>query len=853
MRVSQFGQSFFLVATLALSAVASAQATDANLLLQALTPRNIGPVNMGGRVSEIAVYDKDPRIFYVASASGGLWKTSGGGIKFEPVFQYESASALGAVTVDQNDPNRVWVGTGEQNSRNSSSWGNGVFKSDDGGKTWSHLGLGATHHISKIAFHPKNKDMVYVAALGQLWGPSSERGLFKTTDGGKTWNKVHYINDMTGVIDMIMDPRNPDTLIIAQWEKKRTGFSFASGGPGSAIYKTTDGGKNWKKLSKGLPASEMGRVGLSQFQKNPDVLIATVESKENRGIYKSTDLGESWTFLNNLNPRPFYFSMPRIDPVDESRVYIPGVNFHYSEDGGKSFKVMQMDIHVDHHAMWINPKDNNHMIIGQDGGIGVTRDRGLTWEALDNMPIGQPYAVAVDMRRPYWIYGGFQDNGSWGIPTQSDRGGIVTAADARFLLGGDGFYMQADPNDWRFVYAESQGGAITRHNLATGQQSFIRPRPTQGERYRFNWNSPFILSPHNSKTIWFGGNKLFKSVNQGDSWIEASPDLSTNDPEKLKPGGGVTPEATGAEVHCTIITISESPRKAGVVWVGTDDGNVQLTQDDGKNWEKITIPGVPAGTWVSRVVASNHDLNRAFVTFDGHRSADFNSYVFMTDDMGKTWKKLSDSLGTNEVAYAFCEGRQNPDLLFVGTEMGLWASLDRGATWTKMHKQIGFPTVRVDDMVIHPREADLVIATHGRAFWTIPVSALEQMTKANMEKEVHLCQPTDAFTWGRVYSGWFEGDRKYASPNTQPGTNIYYYLKDATEAKVEVNIKTIDGQSLGRLAGGSKKGLNSVTWRPRGVRGAPLATGTYLVELAVGDKTFTTTVKYEDLTETRTQ
>ncbi|QYK53797.1 MAG: hypothetical protein KF824_02625 [Fimbriimonadaceae bacterium] len=846
MRVSHVSQGVFLAAALALSAIATAQVPDANLLLQALTPRSLGPVNMGGRVSEIAVYDKDPRIFYVAAASGGLWKTTGGGVKFEPVFQYESASALGAVTVDQDNPDRVWVGTGEQNSRNSSSWGAGVFKSEDGGKSWSFVGLEKTHHISKIAFHPKDKNVVYVAAMGDLWGPSSERGVFKTTDGGKTWNKIHYINDMTGTIDMIMDPRNPDTLIIAQWQKKRTAYSFASGGPGSGVYKTIDGGKTWKKLTKGLPSSEMGRVGLTQFRKNPNVLIASVESKEDRGIYKSTDLGESWTFLNNLNPRPFYFSVPRIDPSDESRVYVPGTNFHYSEDGGKSFKVMNINIHVDYHAMWINPNDNNHMMTGNDGGIAVTRDRGVTWEHLDNLVIGQPYAVAVDMRRPYWVYGGFQDNGTWGIPSQSERGN-VTMADARFFNGGDGFYVQVDPTDWRTVYAESQGGAIARHNMQTGEQRFIRPRAPQGETYRFNWNTPFIISPHNPQTLWLGGNKLFKSVNRGDTWTEASPDLTTNDPEKLKPGGGVSPESTGAEMHCTIITISESPRKADVVWVGTDDGNIQLTQDGGKNWEKITIPDVPAGTWVSRVVASNHSLNRAYVAFDGHRSANFNSYLYMTDDMGKTWKKLSGSLGENEVVYSVCEGRVNPDLLFAGTEMGLWVSLDRGSNWTKVNKQVGFPTVRVDDMLIHPTEADLVIATHGRSFWTIPVSALEQITRANMEKEVFLCQPTDAYTFGKIFDGWFEGDRILATPNTQPGTTIYYYLKESTEEKVEVNIKTADGQSLGKLAGKGAKGLNSVFWRPRGNRGATLATGTYLVELTVGEKTFATTVRYEDL------
>ncbi len=851
MRALKSSQSALLALTLLVSGVGISRAETWEPQLQGIVPRALGPTSMGGRVSNLAVYEKEPRIFYVATASGGLWKTTSAGIKFEPVFQYENSVALGAVAIDQDNPDVVWIGTGEENSRNSTSWGDGVYRSTDGGKTWAHMGFKSSHHIANIMLHPTNKNIVYVGVLGKLWGPSDDRGVYKTTDGGKTWNKVFSMpNQNTGVIEMIMDPRKPDTLMAAIWEKKRLPYYFESGGVGSGLYKTTDGGKNWRKIIKGLPDSKMGRIGLSQFAKNPDVIVASIESEKDRGVYKSTDNGESWTFLNNLNPRPFYFSMPKIDPQDEQRIYLPAVNFHYSEDGGKTFKVNNMNIHVDHHAIWIDPKDNNHLIIGNDGGVAVSRDRGVTWEFLNNLPIGQYYAVGVDMRRPYWVYGGLQDNGTWGIPTQTNKG-YVSYADSRFINGGDGFHAQVDPTDWRIVYAESQGGALVRHNIETGDRRFIRPRPPQGETYRFNWSSPILISPHNASTIWFGGNKLFKSVNRGDTWIEASPDLSTNDPEKLKRGAGMSPENTGAEVHCTIITISESAVKPGVVWVGTDDGNLQLTQDDGKTWTNIKVPGVPANTWVSKVAASRHALGRAYVTFDGHRSNDFNSYVYMTEDFGQTWTKLSDGWPENHVAYCITEGLKNPDLLFVGTEMGMWMSLDRGAKWTKFHQKQGFPTVRIDDMIIHPRELDLVVGTHGRAIWIVPISALEQLTPQAREADVFLCRPTDAYKFGNSFEGWFEGDRTWTSPNTQPGTTIFYHLKEKSEEKVEVLIKTASGEQVARLAGTSNAGLNSVRWVARGARNVVLTTGDYLVELKVGEKTFTTTLRYEDLVAPR--
>ncbi|MEZ5163110.1 MAG: hypothetical protein R2688_05045, partial [Fimbriimonadaceae bacterium] len=656
-------RSVTLCAMVALGCFSSqfALAQSVNDLLRPLPARALGPTTMSGRITNFGVYEAEPRIFYVATASGGVWKTENGGITMNPVFQYEHLSAIGDVAVNQKDHNDVWVGTGEENSRNSTSWGNGVYHSTDGGKTWKHMGLEKTRHISTILLDPKNPNTIYVGALGNLWGTNPDRGVYKSTDGGKTWNKVLFVNDKTGIIEMLMDPRDPNTIYAASWERFRWPYRWASGGAGSALYKTTDGGKNWTKLTDGLPKGDIGRIGLSMMASKPDTMIASIEHKDEGGVYKSTNAGKSWTKLNPINPRPFYFSNPRIDPVDENLIYLPAVNFHYSTDGGKTFGVLQSSIHVDYHAMWINPKDGNHMIVGEDGGVGQTRDRGKTWEMIDSLPIGQFYAITADMRKPYWVYGGLQDNGSWGGPTQT-RDGFVGRHDWRFINGGDGFHVQVDPTDWRIVYAESQGGAIARHNLESGERVFIRPRPPQGETYRFNWSAPIVLSPHNPRTLWFGGNKLFKSVDRGDNWIEASPDLTTNDEDKQNSRAGVTPEDTGAERHCTIITISESEVKAGVVWVGTDDGQIQLTQDDGKTWTNLTdnLPAdVPDFTWVSRVVASRYELGRAYVTLDGHRFNDYNPYVYVTEDFGKTWKKLTNGLGADDSAYVLIEGRQN--------------------------------------------------------------------------------------------------------------------------------------------------------------------------------------------------
>lgn len=865
MRHSSLARSFILAGLILSTALVHAQTPSTADILKALPARNLGPTSMGGRVSSIAVYEKEPRIFYVGSAGGGLWRTVNGGITFDCIFQYESTVALGAVHVNPDDPNDIWVGTGDHNSRNSVMYGDGVYHTTDGGKTWAHMGLEKTMFISSIWVHPKNKNVVFVGALGHLWGPNKERGLYKSTDGGKSWKQVHFVNDLTGVIDLDVDPNNPNTMYVAQWERLRWPYKWASGGKGSGLFKSTDGGETWKKITKGLPTADTGRIGVDIYRKNPKVLVATVEAgaPNERGVmspaggfYKSTDGGESWERLSGTNPRPFYFSIPRIDPNDENRVYVPGVQIQYSEDGGKTFRNFPSSVHVDHHAFWINPSDSNHIIIGEDGGAAQTRDKGDKWEHLNYLPLGQYYAIGVDMRKPYWVYGGLQDNGTWGLPTQSIKG-AVTNFDARFINGGDGFHAQVDPEDWRIVYAESQGGAIARHNIETGEQRFIRPNPPQPaegqprEVYRFNWSAPIVLSPHNAGTIWFGGNKLFKSVNRGDTWEVVSPDLSTNDPAKQDARAGVSPEDTGAERHCTIITISESPRKAGMVWVGTDDGNVQLTQDGGTTWTNLTpnFPGVPKNTWVSRVVASRYDTARAYVTFDGHRNNDFKKYIFVTSDYGKTWEPITNGIG-DESVYCLIEGTTNRNLLICGTEMGLYFSLDRGANWTKFHKANGFPTVRVDDLVIHPRELELVVATHGRALWTIPVSALEQLDEATLAKDVAVLKPSTMYGLGKVFDGWYEGDRLWTSPNTQPGAQIFYYMKSPTTEKVTVSVQDVLGNDIGTLDGTGNAGLNYVNWAPRGRRSTGLTTGQYRVVVKVGDKEFTNSLNYENLAGT---
>jgi len=826
-------------------------------LLANLVARCVGPTTMGGRIADIAVYEKEPRIFFVATAAGGLWKTENGGITTFPVWDKYSSISLGAVDVSQRDPNLVWIGTGEQNGRNSVSYGDGVYKSTDGGKTWTHMGLKETAHIAQVLIDPVDNNIVYVAACGRLWGRNPERGIYKTTDGGKTWDHVLKIDDKTGVNELVMNPKDNKTLLAGAYDRLRFPWNYISGGPGSAMYKSTDAGKTWRKITKGIPEGMIGRIGLDYHRADPNKVIAQIEAAvmnpdgtrqtNNNGVFLSEDGGESWTKVNNRNNRPFYFSIVRYDPVDANRIYVADVGIMSSDDKGRTLQNWPTSVHVDHHAFWINPNDNKHIIIGQDGGIGQTRDRGATWEHLNSMPIGQFYAVTYDMRKPYWVYGGLQDNGSWGGPTQTSRG-YSGFWDWIYLRGGDGFYVRADPDDWRTIYSESQGGAAGRMDLVTGQGISIRPTPPQGETYRWNWNTPIELSPHNSKIVYIAGNRLFRSLNRGEGMTAISPDLTTNNPEKQRGGlGSATPENTGAERHCTIVTIGESPLKPGVIWCGTDDGNVQVTQDFGTTWTNVAenIPGAPKEGWVTRVQPSRHAAGRCYVTYGNFRINDNKTYVFQTDDYGKTWKSINGNLPAEEPCHVIREGLTNPNLLYLGTEFGLWVSFDRGETWSKFKSN--FPTVPIHDLQIHPRELDLVIGTHGRSIWTLNVSAFEEMSISNRDKALHVTKPQTVYLLNRPNGSMgYDGDRGWTAPNSQPGTDICYFLKAEASGRAEITIQDANGTDIQTLNGDAKAGLNVVRWRLGNRR---LPTGDYRVTVKVGDISQSNMVRVEDISE----
>ncbi|HEX8871686.1 MAG TPA: hypothetical protein VF758_02905, partial [Candidatus Acidoferrum sp.] len=692
--------------------------------------RELGPAIMGGRIDDFAVVESDPDIVYVGTASGGVWKTTNSGTTWEPIFDKQSVSTIGDIAIAPSDPSVVWVGTGEPNNRQSSSWGDGVYKSQDGGKTWQRMGLAATHHIGRIVIHPKNPDVVYVAALGHLWGPNAERGVYKTADGGKTWTQALKISDDTGVSDIAMDPQSPDTLYAAAYQRRRSPYGFIGGGPEGGIYKTTDGGATWKKLSKGLPyenGGDTGRIGLDIFRKNPNVVYALVQH-EKGGIYRSEDKGETWKKMSDTDPRPSYYSQVRVDPNNDLRVWVLGAPMYFSEDGGKTFTTARVQkIHGDFHALWIDPADSNRILAGSDGGIHWSHDNGKTWEFVNTVAIGQFYEIGLDNDKPYHICGGLQDNGSWCGPARSLSRDGITNQDWTLIHGGDGFYAQIDPAEPWIVYTESQDGYLDRRDLRTGQQRSIHPEAKFGEEhYRFNWNSPVLISGHDRQTIYYGANYLFKSTNRGDSWTRLGKDLTgAVDRNKLAISGKVPDKTTlsrhdGVEEFSTITTVSESPLSANVLWVGTDDGNLQVTRDGGKEWKNVAsrVPGLPKGTYVSRVVASKYGEGSAFATFDGHRSDDYNVYIYFTADYGETWKAIRngipDAAGS---VHVLREHPRNSNLLFAGTEFGLWVSWDRGANWSALKSN--FPTVPVDDIQIQARENDLVLATHGRSIWVL--------------------------------------------------------------------------------------------------------------------------------------
>jgi len=1018
------------------TAVATAEGTLPADWLKAMTWRCIGPATMGGRITAISVYEADPTTYWIATASGGLLKTVNNGYSFEHQFDREGTVSIGDVCVAPSDKNIVWIGTGENNPRNSVSYGDGVYKSSDGGKTWKNMGLKKTFQIGKVVVHPKDPNTVYVGALGRLYGPNEDRGVYKTTDGGATWNKVFYTDDKTGVIDMVMHPSQPDTLWVAMWERTRDGYDSWPGGnqgwpdgydgydpvkkwgPTAGIYKTTDAGKNWKKLTKGLPTNQFGRVGLDVYRKDPNVLFAVVDcekigmgppqrpvgymgfqardaadnkgatltsvvadgpadkaglkigdrvtavdgkavtsnqqfvtalndkkpgdkvkvkisrdmderevevtlgerpatgtgfsgmfaeedpagakvagvipegaaeragiqigdiitkigdrevksaddlqeinrnsragdvakveftrgsekktvdltflsrqtggpgggfgpgggsrtrpfaayyagQRENAqdqqgpdgfqygGIYKSTDGGESWTRVNSLNPRPMYFSVVRVDPQDDKLVYALGISQYRSTDGGKTFRGdFGRGVHSDGHALWIDPTNGRHMIIGCDGGFYCSYDRGQNWDHLNHLAIGQFYHVALSTKKPYWVFGGLQDNGSWGGPSVNlHGGGGPVNEDWISTGGGDGYVSRVDQNDPDQIYFESQDGGMGRIHLKTGERAQIRPaRRGQGDPpHRFNWNTPYILSNHNSKILYAGGEFVFRSLYKGDNLQPISPEIT-----RTKRGSATA--------------LSESPRNADVLWVGTDDGYVWITRNGGKDWTNVTEKvGLPGPRWVATIEASRFVEGRAYVCFDAHRSDDDKPYLYVTEDFGQTWKNITSNLPEFGSTRCLREDVVNQNLLYCGTEFGIWASLNRGGAWSKLNGNL--PTVDVHEVAVHPTAGEIVAATHGRSIWILDVSALRQMSPQALNAAVTLYKPNTTIRY-QVQPSRGNSGRRFTGQNPQPGAHIYYSLKEKAQ-KVSVRVVDIDGAVMGQFDGPGDAGLHRVSW-----------------------------------------
>lgn len=749
--------------------------------LTGLNARSIGPSGMSGRVTAIDAVEMNPNIIYIGSASGGLWKTESGGMEWTPLFDKEAVSSIGALNIYQANPDIIWAGTGEGNPRNSLNSGAGVYRSIDGGKTWELKGLEKTRNIHRIIIDPTNPDVVYVGAIGSPWGPHPERGVYKTTDGGDTWKQILFTNDLSGVGDMVMDPVNPNKLIVGMWEHQRWPWFLKSGGEGSGLYITWDGGKNWKKLTEkeGMPKGEIGRIGLAIPKCNNKRIYALIECSKN-ALYRSDDGGQSWskTTETNVSNRPFYYHEIHADPMDPDRVYNLYSGVSKTEDGGVTFESMSIrGIHPDHHAWYINPQNNNYLIDGNDGGLAISQDRGVTWRFVTNLPLGQFYHVNWDLESPYNVYGGLQDNGSWYGPSNVLQRGGIQYFHWQTVMGGDGFDMMADSSDNRYGYAMSQGGNVGRFDRETGDTKDIQPNHPDGTKLRFNWNSAIAHDPFNKTTIYFGSQFVHKSTDRGDNWTLISPDLTTNDPEKLKQNktGGLTYDITGAETHCTIIAITPSPTTKDEIWVGTDDGNIQLSRDGGATWSNLTanIKGAPKNGWIPQIHVSAVNPGEAFVVINNYRQNDFSAYLYHTKNYGKTWVRLVDDTKVSGFTLCVNQDAVEPNLIFLGTEAGLYVTIDYGVTWTKWTR--GFPTVPTMDLKIHPREHDLIIGTFGRSLYIIddirPLRTLAKQGAAQLDKIIaaypspvayHIGSKSQAGVYG-AGSGYFSGQTKSLS------------------------------------------------------------------------------------------
>ncbi|MGF1559790.1 MAG: WD40/YVTN/BNR-like repeat-containing protein, partial [Flavobacteriaceae bacterium] len=776
-------------------------------LVQDMKPRNIGPGGMSGRVTAIDAVNSNPDIMYVGTASGGLWKSTSGGIKWEPIFDKELTASIGAVAIQQSNPSVIWVGTGEGNPRNSLNGGFGMYKSLDGGKSWKSMGLEKTRHIHRIKIDPTDPNTVYVGAIGSPWGEHDERGVYKTTDGGETWTKILFVDNRTGVADMVMDPTNPNKLFVAMWEHKRDPWFFKSGGAGSGMYMTHDGGKNWKKLGDedGLPKGDLGRIGIAIAPSKPNIVYALVEAKKS-ALYKSEDGGFKWEKINDkegVAERPFYYCEIYVDPQNENRVYSIFTFVDVSEDGGKNFKQLMNaygdditnGVHPDHHALWIHPENGQFLLNGNDGGFNISKDGGQSWRFVGNIPVAQFYHVNVDNEFPYNVYGGLQDNGSWRGPAYVWKAQGIRNSYWQEISFGDGFDVIPDPDDSRYGYTMSQQGNVQRYDHVTGNNYIVRPTPPDADtKLRFNWNSAIAQDPFSNSTVFFGSQFVHKSSDKGLTWKVISPDLTTNDPEKQKQNesGGLSMDATGAENHTTILVIEPSPVEKDMLWVGSDDGRVHYTQNGGETWIEVSqnLKGLPTGSWIPQIKASNKNKGEALLIANDYRRFNYTPYAYRTKNYGKTWERIVD--GTDVVGFtlSIVEDIENPNLLFLGTDDGLYVSFDAAASWQKWTE--GYPTVPTNDLVIHPREHDLVLGTFGRAVWVLddirPLRALAS-DKSILNADAKLFEPPTAYqaAFQQPTGSRFGGDAMYNGENRKAGAMITYYLKEGK--KKEDNVK----------------------------------------------------------------
>lgn len=788
--------------------------------------RGIGPATPSGRVDDVAVLESNPAIFYVAGATSGVWKTENMGTTFTPVFDHEGSASVGDIAMAPTDPNVLWVGTGENNNRQSSSWGDGVYKTADGGRTWKNVGLRESRQIARILVDPVDFDVVYVAALGDLWAAGGERGVYKTTNGGQTWQRVLHVDDDTGATELLMDPQNNKVLYAATYQRRRQPWGMNGGGHGSAIWKSTDAGLSWTKLEAGIPEGPKGRIGMDIYYRNPNVLYAKIEHATESGTYRSDDAGLSWRKLSNENPRPMYFSQIRIDPQTDSRIYSLGVSLNVSDDGGKTWRSDgATNMHVDHHAMWINPSNPNHIVLGTDGGVGISHDRSRTWVYMTNLPFSQPYKVAFDMQTPYYVCTGLQDNNTWCGPSAVRTNSGIINDDWYVIHGGDGFQPLMDPKDSRVLYGESQNGRMSRIDRLTNERTTIRPEPMEGESSdRWNWDTPMMLSAHDPQTIYVGAQRLYRSSDRGHTWQAISPDLTSNTKrDELAIMGVKDPEVRiarndGVTDWSTLVTIAESPARAGVLWTGSDDGVVSVSPEGGKQWTNVTdkVPGVPAKTYVSRIAPSRFEARTAYVTFDGHRSGDYGTYVFVTTDLGGSFRSLAGNLPKGEVARTIAEDLKNPDVLYLGTETGLWVTLNRGKEWHRVKANL--PTVPIYDIALHPRDNDMILGTHGRGIWILDdLTPFQQYPKSEGSPAFAFePAPAHAFNAANDQMKGFEGDRRFLGPNPVAGATLTYRLRaDAKDLKWTIRdgansvVREISGDATRDAA---KAGLNSVAW-----------------------------------------